>query len=181
MYLLNLLTGFLLFFSHTPSTTTFKNIRAEKTSTLTYHMVHPLHSWTGTSNDVQGVLQYDDAAKKVSKVAILAKVSSFDSKNSNRDSHMLEVTEALKYPNVSFSSTSVSENGNHLVVKGLLTFHGVAKEISFNADQQQVKGQKVVDGSFTVQLDQFKIERPSLMMMPVENDMKIDFHMVFPV
>lgn len=169
-----------MFFSSS-STTAFKNIPAnKKESTLTYHMVHPLHSWDGISRDVQGVLQYDDATKKIAKVAILAKVSSFDSKNSNRDSHMLEVTEGLKYPNVTFSSTSVTENGNKLNVKGLLTFHGVTKEISFVATQKDIKQEKVVDGSFTVLLEDFKITRPSLMMMPVENEMKIDFHMAFP-
>ncbi|MEI6948549.1 YceI family protein [Paraflavisolibacter sp. H34] len=171
----------LLLLSAAPDTAV-KTIRADKkTSTITYHMSHPLHSFKATSRNVDAVIEYDEGAGAVRKVAVLAKVSSFDSDNSNRDSHMLEATEALKYPNVTFSSTSVSEANHRLTVQGVLNFHGVGKNISFDASEQDVKGHRIVTGGFTVLLTDHKIDRPSLLMMPVDNEMKVDFKMDFPL
>ena len=72
-------------------------------SSITYAMNHPLHAWTGESKDINSIILTDDARSAIFQVAVSAKVSTFDSKNANRDSHMMEVTEALKFPNVTFA------------------------------------------------------------------------------
>lgn len=157
-----------------------KAARADKTkSFITYHMVHPMHSWDGTSKDIDGVIQYDDKTNQIIKVAILAKVSSFDSKSSNRDSHMMEVTEAIKYPTVSFVSSSIKDDGSTVDVTGTITFHGVSKQIHFTAKDQLVGKRKIVNGEFVLLLEDFKIERPSMMMMKTENEMKMSFSVEF--
>ena len=81
-------------------------------SSITYAMNHPLHAWTGVSKEINSIILTDEAKATIYQVAVSAKVASFDSKNANRDSHMMEVTEALKYPNVTFVSTSVTLDGN---------------------------------------------------------------------
>ena len=149
-------------------------------SIITYHMVHPMHSWDGVSNQIDGVVQFDDKTRQITKVALVSKVSSFDSKSSNRDSHMMEVTEAIKYPNVSFVSSSIKEDGDNLDVIGVIVFHGVSKEIKFKAKRETVNKQTQVSGEFIVLLEDFKIERPSLMMMKTENEMKMTFSVQFP-
>ena len=73
----------------------------KKNSSVTYAMNHLLHSWDGTSRDLNGAVQLNSTGK-IEKVAIVTKVSAFDSENSNRDAHMMEITQAIKYPNVSF-------------------------------------------------------------------------------
>lgn len=162
--------------------TDIKTARADKkASSISYTMKHTLHEWTGTNKAVEGVIQYDDKTHQVIKVAILAKVSGFDSENSNRDSHMLEVTEGIKYPNISFVSTSITDKGNTIDVKGQLSFHGVMKEISFTVNQQEQNNHKVIRGFFPILIEDFKIERPSLMMIAVENEVKIEFTMDFPL
>ena len=96
-------------------------------SSITYSMNHLLHAWDGISEQVNGVVQLGPD-NRIEKVAIASKVSAFDSKNSNRDAHMLEVVEALKFPNISFYSTSITETKKgELDVKGVLQFHGVNK------------------------------------------------------
>ena len=142
-------------------------------------MVHPMHSWDGVCKEVEGIIQYDDQSKQITKVAIVAKVSSFNSKNSNRDSHMMEVTEAIKYPTVSFVSSSVKDNVNSVEVSGSITFHGVTKQISFTAKEETGSNKKVVSGQFVLLLEDFKIERPSMMMMKTENEMKLNFSVEF--
>jgi polyisoprenoid-binding protein YceI len=158
-----------------------KSVRADKSrSTISYHMVHPLHEWTGTNRSVDGVLQLDGSNGKVRKVAMLVKVSGFDSKNSNRDSHMMEVTEAIKFPAVSFVSNAVDDKGDQLEVKGILQFHGVSREVGFMANKTQEKNLLRVRGGFDILLDDFKLERPSLMMVEVDNKVNIAFDVYFP-
>lgn len=151
----------------------------KKHSTITYGMNHLLHAWEGTSSDLNGVVQLN-AAGQIEKVAVVSKVSAFDSKSSNRDAHMLEVVEALKFPNISFYSTAITEGKNgELEVKGVLQFHGVNKESSFKALAKASNGNVTVSGNFIVLLEDFKIERPSFMLKPVDNEMKIRFEIVY--
>lgn len=151
----------------------------KKKSTITYSMNHMLHAWDGTSSDLNGVVQLS-ADGKIEKVAIVSKVSAFDSKSSNRDAHMLEVTEALKYPNISFYSTAISTSKeNELEIKGVLQFHGVNKDISFKASAKNLGSTIQVTGNFIFLLEDFKIERPSFMLKPVDNEVKVKFDIVY--
>ena len=144
-------------------------------SSLTYHMSHPLHEWDGVSKEVDGVVQIDAQNGLIQKVALVCKVASFDSKNSNRDSHLLEITEAIKYPSVSFVSTQVKDNNGELEVQGKISFHNVTKEISFKAQSKTTKKNRVITGAFTLLLEDFNLERPSLMMVKSSNELKMSF------
>jgi len=148
-------------------------------STITYAMNHIMHAWEGTSNQLNGIVQFN-ANGQIEKVAILTKVSSFDSKSSNRDAHMLEVVESLKYPNISFQSTSITEtNKEKILVKGILDFHGVKKEISFEADVKKKGTQTSVVGNTIFLLEDFNIERPSFMLTKVDNEVKVKFEIIW--
>ncbi|MEY3186923.1 MAG: hypothetical protein RL675_747, partial [Bacteroidota bacterium] len=117
---------------------------------------------------------------EIEKVAIVSKVSAFDSKSSNRDSHMLEVTEAIKFPNISFYTTALTEaKKGEWDVKGILQFHGVNKEISFKSTSKENNGVTEMIGNFIFLLEDFKIERPSFMLKPVDNEVKVRFEIFF--
>lgn len=157
---------------------TKKSIDKNKSS-ITYSMNHMLHSWDGTSKELNGIVQMN-SANEIEKVAIASKVAAFDSKSSNRDGHMLEVTEALKFPTISFYSTSISSGKDGtLDVKGVLQFHGVNKEISFKAKSSTQKGNVEITGNFIFLLEDFKIERPSFMLKPVDNEVKVRFEIFY--
>lgn len=171
-----------LFISTSFKVDPIKSVRFDKANTnLTYHMSHPMHEWDGISNDVDGVVQFDAQNGLIQKVAMVAKVSSFDSKNSNRDSHLLEITEAIKYPSVSFVSTQVKDNGGDLELLGKIVFHNVTKEISFKAQSKTVSKNRVITGSFILLIEDFNLERPSLMMVKTSNEMKMSFSVAFPL
>lgn len=151
----------------------------KKKSSITYAMNHMLHAWEGTSKEINGVVQFNNK-NELEKVAIVSKVSAFDSKSSNRDSHMLEVTEAIKFPNISFYSTSLTEiKKSEWSVKGILQFHGVNKEVNFKAISKEVDGATEIIGNFIFLLEDFKIERPSFMLKPVDNEVKVNFQVYF--
>ncbi len=170
----------LLFMTYSFKADPIKTIRFDKAnSSLTYHMSHPMHEWDGISKEVDGVVQIDAQNLLIQKVALVCKVSSFDSKNSNRDSHLLEITEAIKYPSVSFVSTQVKDNGEEVEVQGKIIFHNVTKEISFKAQSKTNAKNRVITGAFTLALEDFNLERPSLMMVKTSNDLKMRFSVSF--
>jgi polyisoprenoid-binding protein YceI len=155
-----------------------KPIDKEK-STVTYSMNHMLHAWEGTSTSLNGIVQIKEDGQ-IEKVAIVSKVSAFDSKSSNRDAHMLEVTEALKFPNISFSSNAISELPNgELDIKGSLQFHGVKKEIAVKGTKKSKGNTTIVNGNFIFLLEDFNVERPSFMLKKVDNEVKVSFEVYY--
>lgn len=178
----NLLIVFpLLLFAGFSFTGGVKTIRTDKSkSVITYHMHHPVHSWDGVNKSIDGVVQYADSIKQILKVAIIAKVADFDSENSNRDSHMMEVTEALKYPAVNFVSTSVTY-ADKILVKGNLTFHGVTKAVQFYITDQVSGNTHKVEGNFQCKLTDFNIDPPSLMFVKTDDELKLSFSISFSI
>ena len=148
-------------------------------SLITYAMNHPLHSWEGTSKEINSVILADKNKEIISQSAVSVKISSFDSQNANRDSHTIEVTDAIKYPNISFSSTSIKQDGDNLQITGKLTFHGISKEMTINAIKKIVNNKLEVSGNFSVNMKDFNIDPPTLMAMATDEEIKLRFVLIY--
>ena len=146
-------------------------------STIAYHMRHKLHQWDAVSDKLIIQVNWENASptKKINKITIATKVSSFNSGLSSRDSRMIEVLDALTYPDIIFNSSSIVYNQNKLLVNGQLQFHGVTKQISFNAKQIDKEGNLLFEGIFPILLEDFKVKRPSLLFVKAENEIQIKF------
>jgi len=151
----------------------------KKESTITYAMNHLLHSWEGVSSEVNSVILTDEKRNTITQAAVSVKISSFDSKNANRDSHAIEATEALKYPTISFASNSIKQDGNNLEITGTLTFHGVSKSITIKAEKKIVKNKAEITGNFSVNMKDFKIDPPKLMGIAADEEIKLSFKMLY--
>ena len=147
-------------------------------SFISYDGKHPAHNWTGISKDIQGTFELDQEDLTRSKVDLFVPVFSFDSKNSNRDSNMLDVIEDYFYPTVSFTSSEITKEDNGYLITGILFFHGVKKEITipvnFILDDKKI----IVDTDFSVSLSDYKIKRPSLLTIKMKDDIIIKFYLV---
>jgi polyisoprenoid-binding protein YceI len=175
-----LLAGLAILVSFVAPKTKRKIMADKKVSSITYAMRHPMHSWEGTNRDVTAAIVYDDETKKVETVAVVAKVASFDSQNANRDSHAIESMEGIKYPNVTFSSQQVQDNGaGKLTVTGNLNFHGVTKSITIPVTRRESGGMAIFEGNFDLKLTDFKIEKPTLMAISVDDELKMKFSLGF--
>jgi polyisoprenoid-binding protein YceI len=148
-------------------------------SSVTYKLVHPLHEVEATSKDIHYVLEADPATKEIKRVSAQVDVTTFESGNSNRDSHAMEVIDALTYPEVAFTSTSVAQAGDSVHVSGKLMFHGVTREVVVAALLKWSEKKLVVQGGFVISLTDFTIERPSLLMIPVEDALNFSIVGVF--
>lgn len=148
-------------------------------SILKYRLSHPLHAIDAATKDFLCEIELSEATQEIQSVRFIADVATFDSGNSNRDAHALEVIDALSYPEVSFQSSSIETTGEDLRVSGNLFFHGVTKNITFSAKKKVVGSKLIVEGATDVSLTEFKVERPALMMIRVDDALKISFTMAF--
>ena len=138
-------------------------------SMLQYKLIHTLHEIEAVSHEMESRVEINDAAKEIIKVTAQVEVATFNSGNSNRDSHAMEVIDAITYPEVNFSSTSIIRSGDSLKVNGSLTFHGITKGITMAVFPVWSPHKLQVVGHFDVSLTAFNIERPSLLMIPVHD------------
>jgi polyisoprenoid-binding protein YceI len=146
-------------------------------SSITYTMKHKLHAWDGTSKQVNVACKWN--GDKLEQISVLAKVSSFNSGLSSRDSHMIEVLDALTLPNITFISTSIKYNGAEILATGKLQFHGVTKEVQFVVKPKKENNQWLYEGEFPVLLESYDVKRPSLLFVKTDDLMKIRFVLVF--
>jgi polyisoprenoid-binding protein YceI len=153
----------------------------KKESSITYKLTHPLHEVESTSNEALCDIDVDLSTKEIKKVSVQVDVTTFNSGNSNRDSHAMEVIDALSFPDSRFTSTSITQRGDSLKVTGKLTFHGITKDILISAATKWSNNKLVVNGNFDISLTAFKIERPSLLLIPVKDMLKFSLTQVFNV
>lgn len=150
-------------------------------SSVTYRLVHPLHRIESTSKDVHYSLDVDVTTREIKRVSAQVDVTTFDSGNSNRDSHAMEVIDAISYPDVEFTSTSIKQTGDSIQVEGGLTFHGLTKDVVITGVLSWSDHRIAMRGGFDVSLEAFQIERPSLLMIPVEDTLSFSVVAVFEV
>ncbi|UBM58401.1 YceI family protein [Marinilongibacter aquaticus] len=153
---------------------------AEKSS-ITFAMHHPLHAFDASADEFRCVAVYNTSKAQLELIAANATVGSFDSGNSNRDSHMIEVTEALKFPSVTFAAKQIEYIGEEVKANGELVFHGVKRPCTIVGKQTIVKGNLVIQGDFVVDMTEYNIEQPSIMGMKTDKEIKVHYTFSFPI
>ncbi len=150
----------------------------EKDSTITYRLAHKMHPVVGVAK--KGIEGKAKLAAGGAQLMVRVPVASFDSGNSNRDVNMQQVVEAAKYPHVELKAVTTAvtpgTNAKH-VLKGKLTFHGVTRDVEIPIETSWSGAERAkVTGKFTISLEAYKVERPSLLFVKVEDalDLEID-------
>ncbi|MFN3307205.1 MAG: YceI family protein [Candidatus Kapaibacteriota bacterium] len=181
MYYIVLITVVILFSTFT-SLAQNVVLNNEKSKTkITYELRHPAHNVRGVSDDLQVKIEYDKSNNSIKQVIAQVRVTSFNSGNSNRDSHAMELIEAQKYPKAFLKSTKIVEFADSLVCYADLTFHGVTKNITINARKKFSVNILNVNGNFAISLDEFKVERPKLLFVPSEEYLRFEFSVSFVI
>jgi hypothetical protein len=146
-------------------------------SFIKYTLVHKAHTFAGTAD--KGIEGKVKVVNGTAQLMVRVPVGNFDSGNSNHDSNMRDTVEALKYPNVELKAlaegvTPAASGTTKHTLKGKLTFHGVTNNVEVPVDVTwNGKSAKVV-GKFSISLEGYKIERPSLLFVKVEDKLDID-------
>ncbi|MDB4970611.1 MAG: hypothetical protein JWN44_6300 [Myxococcales bacterium] len=156
-----------------------------KGSSLTYHLVHKMHKVDGVSHKVEGKARLLPDGK--AQVVVRAPSESFDSGNVNRDSHMKEAVEAAKYPWIEVKALADGlvpptsfPTTQKKTFKAQLTFHGIQQLFELPVDVTWQSAQRVVaKATIPISLDAYKVERPSLMFVKVDDELKVDAVLAF--
>ena len=153
-----------------------KNIDTTKSS-ISYSGNHFLHKWSAENNNLSGLIKIDN--ENILNIGVVAKVADFKSGNSSLDSNSYRVLEALKFPNIIFKSVSVTSINGLSNIKGLIEFHGIEKNIDVNVKLTTIENTTQMNGEFTINLSDFSVDRPSLLLRKIDNQITIVFELVF--
>jgi hypothetical protein len=148
-------------------------------STLTYHVSHPLHESEGVSHAARG--------KGVCHAGgcdflIAVPVKSFVSGDTNRDLHMLQVTRGAEFPLVIVRThlAAVPTASTTIHADLVIQFAGQTAHFSHVPFQLVVEGDAIrLAGTIPATLSDFKIPPPSLLTMPVKNDIPVRVDMTW--
>ena len=148
-------------------------------STLTYHVSHPLHEVDGVSHAAKGK---GSCRAGVCDFLIAAPVKSFDSGDSNRDLHMLQVTRGGEFPMVIVRTQLPEESSTSGAIKADLEiqFAGQTahyKQVPFETTKQ---GNEIhITGTIPTTVSDFKIEPPKLLAMPIKSEIPVNVDMTW--
>lgn len=148
-------------------------------SVLTYHVSHPLHQLDGVSRAAKG--------KGVCHAGqcdflIAVPVKSFDSGDSNRDLHMLQVARGGQFPLVTVRThLPESVTGSSTIRADLeVDFSGQTAKYSQVTFQLSMQGAEAkLSGTIPATLADFKIDPPSLLALPVKNEIPVRVEMTW--
>jgi hypothetical protein len=148
-------------------------------STLTYHVSHPLHQTDGVSHAARG--------KGVCHAGqcdflIAVPVKSFETGDTNRDLHMLQATRGAQFPMVSVRTRLPEASSVSATIHADLEiqFAGQTAQYKQVALQLATQGNQIkISGTIPATLSDFKIDPPSLLAVPVKNDMPVRVDMTW--
>jgi hypothetical protein len=148
-------------------------------STLSYHVSHPLHQIDGVSHAARGKGVCHDGQ---CDFLMAAPVKSFESGDSNRDLHMIQATRGAQFPMVSVR-TRLPESSLKLGTLSLdldVEFAGQTAHYEHIPFRQDVVGlQHRITGTIPAKVSDFKIDPPSLLTVPIKNEMPVRVEMVW--
>jgi len=142
-------------------------------STLSYHMSHPVHQVDGFSHGARGKGVCDAGT---CEFLVAAPVKSFDSGDTNRDEHMIQVTRGADFPVVSvrFRLPESAINSPTLDCDLDVQFAGNTAHYTHIVFQQTIQGNTHhITGTVPSTLTDFKIPPPSFLTVPIKNEIPV--------
>jgi hypothetical protein len=148
-------------------------------SMLSYHVSHPLHQIDGVSHAARG--------KGVCHAGqcdflIAVPVKSFDSGDSNRYLHMLQATRGAQIPIVSMRTRLPEAASASATIHADLEIEFAGQTAQYKQVPFQIvtQGNQIrISGTIPATLSDFKIDPPSLLAIPVKNEMPVRIDMTW--
>ncbi len=123
----------------------------------------------GINNDVEGTIEWiDTGSRPVVHAYLTIDASKFDSGNRTRDRDVRNILNADEYPEITFElqailgldDKKVTDIEDGYIATGLLTAHGVTKEITVPVRMKYEDGTLTVEGSTSSTYTGFGIDPP---------------------
>ncbi|MGH9441634.1 MAG: YceI family protein [Thermoanaerobaculia bacterium] len=142
-------------------------------STLTYHVSHPLHETEGVSHAARGKAV---CSAGFCDILVAVPVKSFDSGDSNRDLHMLQVTRGAQFPVVTVRSRAAESAAASPTARVDLEIQFAGQTVQYKQVpfRLSAEGDGIrISGTIPATLSDFKIDPPTLLTLPTKNEIPI--------
>lgn len=144
------------------------------------------HDWRGSSHDLTGRIAASWGSQPtVSEVRLSIPVGTFDSGNGMRDDKMRDVTKAGDHPEATFTADRVTlliwpPGGSRGTwrLSGTLAFAGTTQPLTTDADVTWDGATLTASGSFNIDLDEFGVDRPSLLGRKIDETIRMTYRVV---
>jgi len=156
---------------------------------VTFHIAHPAKEYDAQLLDggADVVAHFDPSNVANTGVDVTIRVESFNSDNTRRDSHMLETLEGFLFPTIDWKVKGVTgaqgpmAAGQYkLEAEGPLTVHGITQNLKTPITMDvAANGNVDVRAEFSISLESFGIDRPTLVFVPIADNVPIRVHMNF--
>ena len=148
-------------------------------STLTYHVSHPLHESEGVSHAARGkgVCHAGEC-----DFLIAVPVKSFDSGDTNRDLHMVQVTRGGEFPVITVRARLPESAAANMAIRADLEVEFAGRAVSYKQvalEQSTQDGATRITGTIPATLAAFKIDPPTLLAIPVKNEIPVRVDMTW--
>lgn len=146
-----------------------------ETGTAQFTSSVPLHNFTGTSQNLVGMIKLDDMS-----VDFYIDLETLDTGNAKRDKDMLITLETDKYPFGEFFGKITSEfnmsssDEQPVTVKGNFTIHGQTKEVEIDGTITVTGDGLLVKAAWILNLDDYDIVPPKLLIIKVDEEQAIE-------
>lgn len=142
-------------------------------STITWHITHPMHEIDGTSHAAKGK---GTCSAGVCNFLIAVPLNTFSSGDSNRDLHMLQVVRGAEFPMVVVRTQLPQSQltASTLSADLEIQFAGQTVHYQHVAFQRTAHGSSVeIAGTIPATCSDFKIDRPSFLTVPIRNEIPV--------
>jgi hypothetical protein len=148
-------------------------------STLTYHVSHPLHSVDGVGHAAKGK---GTCHARQCDFLIAVPVKSFDSGDSNRDLHTLQVTRGGEFSLVVVRTQLPEQAAASATIQADLEIQFAGQTAHYRQVSFQVKSQGKeieISGTIPATVSDFKIDPPKLLSVSIKNEIPVRVEMTW--
>lgn len=154
------------------------DVRAQSYLTETGHVEFtssvPLHSFTGTSDHLNGLVDFDE-----NLVDFYIDLQTLDTGNGKRDRDMYSTLNVEDHPFAEFTGSltssfdSESTEEQNVRVLGDFTIHGITQSIEVEGTLQKRDDRLHIEASWILNLEDYEIEPPGILFYRVDEEIEV--------
>ncbi len=153
-----------------------------ESGTAVFHSKVPLHTFSGTSQNLTGLINLDDKT-----VDFYLDLATLDTGNGKRDKDMRLTLDVKNHPFGEFFGKLVSDFdplsnvAQPAIVEGVFTIHGNKQEVRIEGELTKTGDEIFLSAGWILRLEDYDIVPPSLLFVKVDQEQEIEIEAVLTI
>ena len=135
------------------------------------------HSFIATLENYEIKIQTDTESVKIKSTEFSFDFNALKTGKNSRDKAMLKWEEYNKYPNSSFILNKLHKQGEKVIAEGMLTLHGIEKEIRFPIKVKTEGTKWSISGSTVIDHLDWDLPIIKKFVLKVDPNLSVKFHL----